>query len=139
MRSVEYRFEHRRPRGVLWVALGASTGFLVAGAATANVPLILAAAALPLPFLIWSLLFDPRSGVELAGGRLHWWRQGEDGEVALAQIRRAAVLSGEGGGQRMQLDLRDGRALDLPREVVPPGGSLVKALAERGVAISREA
>jgi hypothetical protein len=139
MRAVEYKFEHRKTRGALWAALGASAGFLIAGGLTANVPLIAAAAGLPLPFLIWSLLFDPRSGLELAAGHLHWWRAGEEREVALAQIRRAALLSEGGGRRRVLLDLADGRALSLPEEVVPPGGALLAALAARGVDVARSA
>lgn len=138
MRSIEYKYENRRTRGALWASLAASAGFLIAGGLTANIPLVAAAASLPLPFLIWSVLFDPRSGLELAAGHLHWWREGEEREVALAQVRRAALLS-EGGRRRLHLDLADGRAMALPDEVVPPGGALISALAARGVDVARGA
>lgn len=136
MRSVEYRFERRRPRNTLWASLGASVLFLIGGAGLGSVLLVLAAAVLPLPFLIWSILLDPRSGVELAAGRLHWWRQGETGEIALSQVLRAHPERGEDSRPRMLLALRDGRTIRLPPEAVPSSRSLLQALALRGVAIA---
>lgn len=135
MRSVEYRFERRRPRSTLWASLGAAVVFLIGGAAIGSVSLVIAAAVLPLPFLIWSMLLDPRSGVELAAGRLHWWRQGETGEVALSQVVRAQPERGEDSRPRMLLDLRDGRTIRLPPESVPSSRTLLNALALRGVAV----
>ncbi|MCX7645848.1 MAG: hypothetical protein N2Z62_11215 [Rhodobacteraceae bacterium] len=136
MRSVEYRFERRRPRSTLWASLGASVIFLVGGAGLGSVSLVIAAAVLPLPFLIWSILLDPRSGVELAAGRLHWWRPGETGEVALSQVLRAQPERGEDSRPRMLLALRDGRMIRLPPESVPASRSLLNALALRGVAVA---
>lgn len=136
MHPVEYRFERRRPRATLWASLYASVAFLAAGAVQADVPLLIAAAALPLPFLVWSILLDPRAGVELAAGRMRWWAPGGSGEIPLALVQHAGPLRAESGRRRFLLDLRDGRRITLPPEALPSGRTLLEALSLRGVAVA---
>jgi hypothetical protein len=136
MHPVEYRFERRRPRATLWASLCASVAFLVAGAGQGDLSLLIAASALPLPFLIWSILLDPRAGVELAAGRIRWWTQEVKGEIPLALVQRAWPAPTGGGRRRFLLDLRDGRRIALPPEALPSGRTLPAALSLRGVAVA---
>lgn len=129
--AYEYRCQGRRP--ATWAGAGLTALLLAAAAWGAAPPVIWALWGGVAALLVWTLATDPVSGVRVDATRLAWFRNAAETAIPLSEIREVEFTSWSRGPDGCRIHLRDGGEADPPGICLPPGATLARVLAARGI------
>ncbi|WP_224823343.1 hypothetical protein [Cognatishimia sp. MH4019] len=127
MEPFEHHVTGRDPFFIIMTLIGVA---MVAGAVMMDAPWwILAIWGLSAILLVWRTYTNPKSGLTLDAGGLHYYGDGIAGSIELADIARVEIIYETDGPDLVLVHLTDGERVSLPRESYPVSHKLRTQLA----------